>query len=226
METERDIAADTIASGIAPNALAAGPAEAGSIQDIAAQAIGLLDQIEGLIPGFLHFDTNDAKRVAAGARFSKDLIPQVITAVTALPPVGGINTFDVDGGKSALAFDEALQPVVRRLSSLLDGMQFTIDSRLARSAGQALSTYAWAKKHAKGPEGVALRPYLDEMTRTVKKALNRRKPAAAAPPPPSTPAPKGPQGFLGPNLAQANAAVDEDDLPHDFREALEEAVKA
>jgi hypothetical protein len=222
MQKESDISAGTIKSNTTSNDVPP-PADGGSIQDIATQASGMIDQIEALIPGFLHFDTNDAKRVASGARFSKDLIPQVITAVTALPPAGGINTFDVDGGKAALAFDDALQPVVQRLSSLLDGMQFTIDSRLARSAGQALSTYAWAKKHAKGPEGVALRPYLDEMTRTVKRTLNRRK-SLATPVPPSAP-PKGAQGFLAPNLAQANAAMEEDDLPQDFREALEDAVK-
>jgi hypothetical protein len=222
MQEESDSSAGTIKSKTTPNDVPP-PADGGSIQDIATQASGMIDQIEALIPGFLHFDTNDAKRVASGARFSKDLIPQVITAVTALPPAGGINTFDVDGGKAALAFDDALQPVVQRLSSLLDGMQFTIDSRLARSAGQALSTYAWAKKHAKGPEGVALRPYLDEMTRTVKRTLNRRK-SLATPVPPSAP-PKGAQGFLPPNLAQANAAMEEDDLPQDFRKALEDAVK-
>jgi hypothetical protein len=70
------------------------------------------------------------------------------------------------------------------------------------------------------PEGVALRPYVDEMTRTMKRTLNRRK--AVHPP---TPAPTGAQGFLAPNLAQAAAPVTDDDLPDDFRKALEEAVK-
>lgn len=200
------------------------PSADGSTQDVATQVMGLLDQIEALIPGFQHHDTNDAKRVAAVARFAPDLVPQVITTVTALPPVGGVNTFDVEGGKAALAFNETLQPVVQRLSSLLDGVQFTIDSRLAKAATQGLSTYAWAKKHAKGPDGVALRPYLDGMTRTIKKVLNRRKPSASTPAPPSTPAPHGAQGFLAPNLAQAGAGID-DDLPQDFREALEEAVR-
>jgi hypothetical protein len=61
------------------------------------------------------------------------------------------------------------------------------------------------------------------MTRTIKKVLNRRKPSASTPAPPSTPAPHA-QGFLAPNLAQAGADID-DDLPQDFREALEEAVR-
>jgi len=104
---------------------------------------------------------------------------------------------------------------------LLDGVEFTIDSTLAKSAGQALSTYAWAQKHAKGPDGVALRPYLDQMKRTIKKTLNRKKTAGSATVP-STPAG---HGFLAPNVAHAHAATDIDDLPDDFREALEDAVK-
>jgi hypothetical protein len=203
----------------------AAPQADGPAPDVATQVMALIDQIEVLVPGFLPHDTNDAKRVANVARFAKDLIPQVITTVTALPPVGGVNTFDVDEGKAALAFDVTMQPVAQRLASLLDGVTFTVNNRLAKSAGQALSTYAWAKKHARGPEGVALRPYLDQMSRTMKRTLNRRKPSASTQAPPSTPAPSGGQGFLAPNLAQANAPIDDDDLPDDFRQALEEAVK-
>lgn len=224
MRKTRESVVKTTKNSTARTAVGAAPSTDGSTQDVATQVIGLLDQIETLIPGFQHHDTNDAKRVAAAARFAPDLVPQVITTVTALPPVGGVNTFDVEGGKAALAFNETLQPVVQRLSSLLDGVQFTVDSQLARAATQALSTYAWAKKHAKGPDGVALRPYLDGMTRTIKKVLNRRKPSASTTAPPSTPAPHGAQGFMAPNLAQAGARID-DDLPQDFREALEEAVR-
>lgn len=201
-----------------PAAAPAGTSDA----DIAAQVIGLIDQIEALVPGFLHHDRNDAKRVASAARFARDLVPPTITAATAFAPAAGV--FDAESGKAALTFGEVMQPVAQRLSALLDGVEFTIDSRLAEAGTRALSTYAWAKRHAKGPEGVALRPYLDHMERTVKKTLNRRKPSASPAPPP-TPAPPGAQGFLGPNLAQSNPAGDDDDLPEDFRNALHDATK-
>jgi hypothetical protein len=200
---------------------AAAPAET-SAADIAAQVIGLIDQIEALVPGFLPHDRNDAKRVASAARFARDLVPPTITAVTSFTPAAGV--FDAESGKAALTFGEVMQPVAQRLSALLDGVEFTIDSRLAEAGTRALSAYAWAKRHAKGPEGVALRPYLDHMERTVKKTLNRRKPTASPAAPP-TPAPHGAQGFLAPNLAQINPAVDDDDLPEDFRNALHDATK-
>ena len=196
------------------------PQAAGSAEDVAAQVMGIIDQIEALVPGFTPHDTNDARRVANVARFAKDLIPQVITTVTALPTVGGLNIFDVEEGKAALAFDASMQPVAQRLASLLDGVTFTVDSRLAKSTGQGLAMFAWAKKHARTPEGVAMRPYTDEMKRTMKKTLNRRKPVH-----PPTPVPPGAQSLLAPNLAQAAATATDDDLPEDFRKALEEAVK-
>jgi len=209
----------------APKSAAADvPPTDGSTLDVA-QVLALIDQIRALIPGFIPYDKNEARRVGGVARFAKDLIPEIITTVTALPPVGGINTFDVVEGKASIEFDVSMAPIVRGLSALLDGVQFTSDSRLAKSARRALATYAWAKKHAKGPEGIELRPYLDQMALTMKRVLNRRK-KAAPPAPPSTPPPKGAQGFLSPNLAAARPVVDDDDdLPEDFRKQLEEAVK-
>jgi len=191
-----------------------------SADDVAAQLMGLIDQMEALVPGFTPHDSNVARRVASVARFAKDLIPQVITTVTALPSVGNVNIFDIEEGKTALELDASMRPVAQRLASLLDGVTFTVGSRLAKSTGQGLAMFAWMKKHARTPEGVASRPYVDEMTRTMKKTLNRRK--AVHPP---TPPPAGAKTFLAPNLTQAAATAPDDDLPEDFRKALEEAVK-
>ena len=210
----------------APKSAAADvPPTDGSTLDVA-QVLALIDQIRALIPGFVPYDKKEARRVGGVARFAKDLIPEIIDTVTALPPEGGVNTFDVAEGKAAIDFDIAMKQVVNRLSALLDGAQFTSDSRLARSARRALSTYAWAQNHAKGDESVELRPYLEQMSATMKRVLNRRKKAASKSAPSPTPAPTGAQGFLAPNLAAAKPVVDvDDDLPADFRKALEEAVK-
>jgi hypothetical protein len=154
-------------------------------------------------------------------RFAKDVIPQMIATVASLPSVDGLNTFDVAAGKTSLAFDTAIQPVIQALSALLDGAQFTTDSRLARSTGQGLATYAWMKKTAKGPDGVALRPYLDDMALTMKKTLNRRSKRASKP---AAPAPTDAQELLSPDLAAAKP-VNDDDLPEDLSKATEDAEK-
>lgn len=221
MSTKREDAANTTNNVTDPKSAATDTPPTDGTIDIA-QVLALIGQIEALIPGFTHHDTNDAKRVANVARIGKDLIPQIITTVTALPPIGDVHIFDVVEGKDSLTFEADMQPVVQRLSALLTGTVFTVNSRIARSASRALSTYAWAKKHAKSPEGIELRPFVDEMTSTMKKTLNRRKPAKPAP----TPTPAGAQGFLAPNLAAAKPVDDDDyDLPEDFRKELEEALK-
>jgi hypothetical protein len=207
MTNQREIAATTTE-----------PAD-GSMPDIAA-VLALIGQIEAHIPGFTSHDTNDAKRVANVSRFAKDMIPKMIATVSALPSVVGLNTFDAVEGKIALAFDTAMQPIIQALSALLDGAQFTTDSRLARSTEQVLATYAWMKKTAKGPSGVALRPYRDDMALTMKKVLNRRSKPASKPS-----VQEAAQDSSAPNPDQGNATVSDDDLPDDSPEALEKTVK-
>jgi hypothetical protein len=179
---------------------------------VAAQLIGLLDQFETLVPGFQPHDAAEVHRVATAARFANELIQPTITAVSSFAPASERKLFDVERGKAALQYRDALRPVAQRLSALLDGVEFTIDSQLADAGAEALQAYAWAKAYAKGRTGAGLRPYLDEMRRVVKKAMNRRKPAVE--PPTQTP-----PAFLPASLASRNGA--EDDLPDNFRKALD-----
>lgn len=179
---------------------------------VAAQLIGLLDQFETLVPGFQPHDAAEVHRVATAARFANELIQPTITAVSSFAPASERKLFDVERGKAALQYRDALRPVAQRLSALLDGVEFTIDSHLADSGAEALQAYAWAKAYAKGRSGAGLRPYLEEMRRVVKKAMNRRRPPVV-PPAQTTP------GFLPASLASRNGA--EDDLPDNFRKALD-----
>jgi hypothetical protein len=188
--------------------------EAAPPSDIASQLIGLLDQFESLVPGFQPHDAAEVHRVATAARFAHELIQPTITAVSSFAPASDRKMFDIERGKAVLQYRDALRPVAQRLSALLDGVEFTIDSQLAESGAEALQAYAWAKAYAKGRNGAGLRPYLDEMRRVVRKAINRRKPAASPPPPTQTS-----PGFLSPNLAAQ--AGGEDDLPENFRKALD-----
>ena len=65
--------------------------------------MAMLDQIElvGLRPS--RHERGTSRRQCCA--FRQNPHPQVITAVSALPPVGGVNTFDVERGKAALAFE-------------------------------------------------------------------------------------------------------------------------
>jgi hypothetical protein len=187
----------------------------------AAKLTALLDQFESLVPGFQPHDTAEIRRVAIAARYGTELIPPMITAVSSFAPAEERKVFDAERGRAALQAEGALRPVAHRLSALLDGFAFTLDSNLAQSGTEALHAYAWAKHYAKSPEGAGLRPFLSVMQRAVRKTLNLRKAPARKTTPPTTPPV---QGLLAPNLASRAAALD-DDLPEDFRKALDAVTK-
>jgi len=194
----------TLADPIAPPPP---PPADGSVEAVAGYFIVLIDYMEGLIPNFRPYEAKDARRVATAARFAKALVPEIIATVTAYPQAAAVNTLDVEEARATLRFAAAMKGFARHLSALLDGVEFTADNELAKVGTQALVTYAWAKKHAKGPEGVGLRSSVAGMTRAIKKAMNRRRPAASTQEPSPTP------------VADVIPGTgDVDDLPGELRE--------
>jgi hypothetical protein len=191
-----------------------------SPEELAAKLTALLDQFESQVPGFQPHNSAEIRRVSNAARYGKELIPLMITAVTSFAPAAERKIFDVERGRATLQAEEALRPVAHRLSALLDGFAFTLDSNLGGTSTEALHGYAWFKHFAKSPEGVGVRPFLANMKSAVRKIINLRKPAKKPAPPTMPP---GAQGLLAPNLGNRNTAPDtiEDDLPEDFRKALE-----
>ena len=203
-----------------PNVPTTPPADQ-SPEELAAKLTALLDQFESQVPGFQPHNSAEIRRVSNAARYGKELIPLMITAVESFGPAAERKIFDVERGKATLQAEDALRPVAHRLAALLDGFAFTLDSNLGGTSTEALHGYAWFKHFAKSPEGVGSRPFLANMKSAVRKIINLRKAPAKKPAPPTIP--PGAQGLLAPNLANRNTAPEtiEDDLPEDFRKALE-----
>ncbi|HXH91323.1 MAG TPA: hypothetical protein VNN25_07060 [Thermoanaerobaculia bacterium] len=192
-----------------------------SPEDRAARMIALIEELESLIPGFRPHDAAEIRRVATAARFGRELIPAMISAVTSFPPFAERGVFDAERAKCMLQSDSALRPVAHRLAALLEGFEFTLESNVADTSTEALQGYAYAKHFARSPAGAGLRPYLAIMRSAVRKSINLRKDATPKPAPPTTP--PGDQGFMAPNLASRSTApaTPDDDLPEDFRKALD-----
>ncbi len=172
----------------------------------------LLDQMEALIPEYAQPDPLRLGIVRGNARFASDLIQPAITAFKSYEPFQKRSLFDVNAGLSALTYRDRLRPVTQRLAAITVAMSYSIDQKLASSATEALQMYAWAKRHAKKPDGGGAQTYVDEMKRVVARTINRRKqkqPATTTPPPTAPPA----QGFLAGSLANAGNRVDDGDLP-------------
>jgi hypothetical protein len=147
----------------------------------------LLDQFQSLMPDFAVPDPVRRPRVAQRARFGEQMIVPMIAASDNYPPLREKNIFDADAGRMALAIRDALRPIVLRLSALTDAVSYTIDVRLAAAGTESLQAYQWSRAHLKFADANALKPYLDEAARVVKKTLNRRSKA-------DTPAPPAPAG--------------------------------
>src|SRR5438105_2331516 len=203
--------------------------------DLAARLNAILDDFVAAFPNLRPHDTRVAKQNATVVRFAPDLINPTIAAATNNPAFAKLNIFDPAEGKLALDYESALAPIRQRLSVLSADVDFSTSLPVAAAATKTLHSYSIMKRLAKQEDGAALRPYVAEMQRVVKRVLNRRRAAPATPspepPPADTPAPgapppaNAPQSFLAPKMAiRASEASSNDDLPEAFAEALDAAA--
>lgn len=176
-----------------PQSNAPAATDAWNLDAIASQLLDLVTKMENVIPDFEARDKRETTRVAASAKFAHELIAPTVTIVTAVPSVPQ-DLFKVARAQEALAVRDQLRPIAQRLAAFTQGLEFTIDTKLAVAGEDALQTYHWAKRAARGPNGAVLHPYLDEMRRVVKRAINRSKKPKSEPPAPP-PAPQG-QSFM------------------------------
>ena len=209
------------------------PPEPLTPEELAAVLLARIDEIEAMVPNFQHHDKNDIRRVAAMARFARELVVPTIATVTSFGPAAERNIFDVAAAQLSMRQSDAFAPVIQRLAALTDGMQFTVDSALADSVAQAFTVFGWGKSYSKRPDAAQLHPYMAEMEHVVKKVLNRRKPSTPAHPEPapvpaggSSQLPPGARGFLATNMVRPEPEpVGEDEYSDSFNEALDRAVK-
>lgn len=150
-------------------------APAVDLTSISSQIASHLDAIQALIPGFAAPDPARRKHVAANARFANDSIAPSITAVQNYPPLQQTNIFDVEAQRYALALRDAVRPQLVRMQAIVDGGNFTIDDHLAESGVQVLQMYNWSQRHLRLAGSDGLRPYADEIGRTIQKAINHRR---------------------------------------------------
>ncbi len=194
------------------------PAGVSTPDNIASQLLAIIIQMEGLIPDLQPHNANEIAKVAATAKFAHELITPTITTVTSVPSVPQ-DLFKVERGRDALRYRDMLRPIAQRLAVFTQGLEFTIDSKLSDAGEDALQTYHWAKRAVNGPSGAALSPYLDEMRRVVKKAINRHPKKATSAPPSTPPAPQG-QTFMA--IRPPAEEVDGDQLPESYYKAGED----
>jgi hypothetical protein len=153
-----------------------------------------LDEIATTIPKLEASHVSTANFVRSHLNVSNDFLATAIAAVEQTPALQGVNKLDVLAARDTLQFIEAFRPVLDKVSAFASSLKFTIASRNASLAADALQIYDIAKGVARDPGSAAVASLVANM----KRDLGRRGPAkgtiaarkaAAALSPAATPAP-------------------------------------
>jgi hypothetical protein len=160
---------------------------------IVAKLTEFLDSVESLVPDYQVPHGKGAKgRVAATARFVEPLMQPTITAINSSQPLRDHNSFDPVAGAAALQYRDALRSLGQRMMAVGDALVYSGDAKVAPIGRSLLRTYGIAQRLVRDPEGAGLKPYVDELSSAVKKAVNRR---------PKVALPAGGHAFLGSSTA-------------------------
>src|SRR4051812_6496963 len=97
------------------------------------------------IPGLKAPHAPTARRLSGHRTVPKKFIEGIISAVDAIGELRATGKFDVNEARAALQFEAAYRPIANQLALMLSSLNYTIDSRVASVAADALQTYTVAK---------------------------------------------------------------------------------
>jgi hypothetical protein len=97
------------------------------------------------IPGLQAPHAPTARRLSGHRTVPKKFIQGIMSAVDAVDELRATGKFDVDEARAALEFEAAFRPIASQLALMLSSLTYTIDSRIASVAADALQTYRVAK---------------------------------------------------------------------------------
>ncbi|MDQ3283585.1 MAG: hypothetical protein M3Q69_19455 [Acidobacteriota bacterium] len=134
-----------------------------------------LDEIATTIPKLEASHASTASFVRSHLNVSNDFLATAIAAVEQTPALQGVDKLDVLAARDTLQFIEAFRPVLDKVSAFASHLKFTIASRKASLAADALQIYDIAKGVSRDPGSAAVASLVANM----KRDLGRRGPAKA-----------------------------------------------
>lgn len=156
-------------------------------QQVAAQMSAALSNAAALIASLESPHTSTIGFVRSHSGVPANFIATAATAVVAAPVLQSVSKFDVDEARDVLQFLEAFRPVVDQIEALGVDVKFTMDSRKATVAADALQIYAIAKGVARDPSSAALLAHVNNMKRDLGRTRPKTREKAPAPSSASTP---------------------------------------
>ncbi len=146
-----------------------------------------IDTIAARIPQLEAPHPSTATGVRGARTVSREFIVSMIAAVEAMPELQSVGTFDTEEARATLQFIDAFRPVADRLAALMASVNYTMESRRAKVAAAAMTTYAVAKGLARDPGGASLVVHLDILRHDLGR---KNRPPRRVTPDPATPAPQ------------------------------------
>lgn len=156
-------------------------------QQLAAEFSAELDEIAAIIPKLEAQHVSTANFVRSHLNVPTEFLATVIAAVEQTVELQGVKKLDVATARDTLQFIEAFRPVLDKVTAFARNLQYTMNSRKASLAADALQIYDIAKGIARDPNSAAVASLVANMKRDLGRrgrpkatTLAARKAAAAA----------------------------------------------
>jgi hypothetical protein len=124
-----------------------------------------LDEIAQIIPKLEITHPATANFVRSHLNVPTEFLATAIAAVEQTPELQGVNKLDVLAARDTLQFIEAFRPVQDKVTAFANSLKFTIASRKASLAADALQIYSIAKGVARDPGAAAVASLVSNLKR-------------------------------------------------------------
>lgn len=148
-------------------------------QQLADEFSKALDDIASIIPKLEATHPATANFVRSHLNVPTEFLATAIAAVEQTPALQGVNKLDVASARDTLQFIEAFRPVQDKMTAFANSLKFTMASRKASLAADALQIYSIAKGVARDPGAAAVASLVQNLKRDLGRR-GRAKGAAAA----------------------------------------------
>jgi hypothetical protein len=148
-----------------------------------------LDEIAQIIPKLEITHPATANFVRSHLNVPTEFLATAIAAVEQTPELQGTGKLDVTAARDTLQFIEAFRPVQDKVTAFANSLKFTMASRKATLAADALQVYSIAKGIARDPGAAAVASLVSNLKRDLGRRGRPKGSAAAAAKPAPAPAP-------------------------------------
>ena len=148
-----------------------------------------LDEITAIIPKLEITHPATANFVRSHLNVPTEFLATAIAAVEQTPELQGVNKFDVTAARDTLQFIDAFRPIQDKVTAFANSLKFTMASRKASLAADALQIYSIAKGIARDPGAAAVASLVSNLKRDLGRRGRPKGSVAVAAKPSPAPAP-------------------------------------